>query len=100
MSLKSCNIHNKGQVCLPHAKIEKGKHMQKLKKEDNATYDAWLLSYQDIRVGLLFGIEVKCGMLLNILCESFNNAIIRAKDKPILDELRCWADIYVRSTKG
>ena len=61
--------------------------MEELKKEDNATYD-WLVTKPPIHWSRShFGIEVKCDMLLNNLCESFNAAIITARDKPILSML-------------
>ena len=61
--------------------------MEELKKEDNAAYD-WLVTKSPIHWSRShFGIEVKCDMLLNNLCESFNAAIIGARDKPILSML-------------
>ena len=60
------------------------KRMAELKAEDEKAYQwllnkdpkAWSKSY--------FRTHVKCDMLLNNLCESFNSAIMPARDKPII----------------
>uniref|UniRef100_A0A803QCI4 Uncharacterized protein n=1 Tax=Cannabis sativa TaxID=3483 RepID=A0A803QCI4_CANSA len=67
--------------------------MNELKEVDEKAYQ-WLLkkdpkewSKSHFRVG------VKCDMLLNNLCESFNSAILPARDKPIvtlLEKIRFW----------
>ena len=69
------------------------RRMQELKDQVEKAYE-WLLKrpasqwskshYRDF---------VKCDMLLNNLCESFNSAILPARDKPIitlLERIRFW----------
>lgn len=63
-------------------------HIEELKKEDKTVYD-WLISKPSTHYSkVYFQTELKCAMLLNNLCESFNNVIIRAKiniqDKTII----------------
>ncbi|KAM1180178.1 hypothetical protein ACFX13_019610 [Malus domestica] len=62
--------------------------MEKLKNEDFKAYkwlntkpaNNWSRSH--------FKEEIKCDILLNNLCEAFNGAIAKARDKPILTMLR------------
>ena len=50
--------------------------MEDLKKEDEAAY-GWLVTKPLIHWSRShFGVEVKCDMLLNNLCESFNATIV------------------------
>jgi len=69
------------------------RQMQELKDEDEKAFD-WLVKKpvsQWSKSG--FRLNVKCDMLLNNMCESFNAAIMPARDKPIitlLERIRFW----------
>ena len=69
------------------------KRMQELKDEDEKAYE-WLLKRPASQWSKShFRDFVKCDMLLNNLCESFNSVILPARDKPIitlLERVRFW----------
>ncbi|KAI8535441.1 hypothetical protein RHMOL_Rhmol10G0174400 [Rhododendron molle] len=61
--------------------------MEECKKEDGAAFK-WLAKHEPHHWSRShFNVAPKCDMLLNNLCESFNAAILDAKDKPILTML-------------
>ncbi|XP_070673423.1 uncharacterized protein [Malus domestica] len=58
--------------------------MEKLKSVNDKAYN-WLAARDPIRwARSRFSTRVKCDMLLNNLCETFNSWILTARDKPIL----------------
>ena len=67
--------------------------MNAIKEEDVKVYE-WLLKKDPKEWSKShFRTTVKCDMLLNNLCESFNSAIMPARDKPIvtlLEKIRFW----------
>ena len=67
--------------------------MMELKNEDEKAYD-WLVKKNPREWSKShFRVDVKCDMLLNNLCESFNSSILDARDKPIvtlLEKVRFW----------
>ena len=67
--------------------------MKELKAEDEKAH-TWLLGRDPKQWSKShFRVDVKCDMLLNNLCESFNSAILPARDKPIvtlLERIRFW----------
>lgn len=69
------------------------RRMQALKEEDEKAYD-WLMKRPPSQWSKsAFRVHVKCDMLLNNMCESFNSAILPARDKPIitlLERIRFW----------
>ncbi|XP_062010891.1 uncharacterized protein LOC133727313 [Rosa rugosa] len=74
------------------------KHMDALRELDE---DAWLW-FQDKSpaqwLRAFFRDESKCDILLNNMCESFNSAILPARDKPILTMLeKIRMDVMVRN---
>ncbi|KAM2845960.1 hypothetical protein COP1_028340 [Malus domestica] len=66
--------------------------MEKLKSIDGEAYN-WLVKRDPDRwARSRFSTRVKCDMLLNNLCETFNSWIVAARDKPILtmlEMIRC-----------
>ena len=69
------------------------KRMQLLKAE-NVNAQDWLMKKDPKeRSKSHFRVHVKCDMLINNLCESFNSAILPARDKAIvtlLEKVRFW----------
>uniref|UniRef100_A0A803QVM3 Uncharacterized protein n=1 Tax=Cannabis sativa TaxID=3483 RepID=A0A803QVM3_CANSA len=67
--------------------------MAEIKEVNQAAYN-WLVAKPPTEWTKAYFLEdVKCDVLLNNLCESFNNAILDARDKPIitlLEKLRYW----------
>ncbi|XP_060972179.1 uncharacterized protein LOC133038139 [Cannabis sativa] len=67
--------------------------MAEIKEVNQAAYN-WLAAKPPTEwTKAYFSEGVKCDVLLNNLCESFNNAILEARDKPIitlLEKLRYW----------
>ena len=67
--------------------------MQELKDEDQKAYE-WLSKREPSQWSKSqFRVQAKCDMLINNICESFNAAILPARDKPIvtlLEKIRFW----------
>ncbi|KAK8940462.1 hypothetical protein KSP39_PZI010501 [Platanthera zijinensis] len=76
--------------------VDFNREMKKLKEFNNAAYEwvrardpkNWARSH--------FSTWPKCDMLLNNLCESFNNVILKARDKPIITMLEIIRIIMMR----
>ena len=69
------------------------RRMNELKEEDDKAH-AWLLKKDPKEwTKSHFRVDVKCDMLINNLCESFNSSIMAAREKPIvtlLEKVRFW----------
>lgn len=75
----------KGATSITVAKFKH--HIEELKKEDEAISN-WLINESLTHWSKAhFPTKLKCDMLLNNLCDFFNNATIRAKGKFILSLL-------------
>ncbi|KAL3537760.1 hypothetical protein ACH5RR_001126 [Cinchona calisaya] len=86
--LRSKNPGPNGGQLLTAVGIDANNEMEKMQEDERAAW-LWLLDKDPIHWSRShFRTYVKCDILVNSMCESFNATILKARDKPILTMLQ------------